>query len=64
METALNMAHGLVIVDIIDGEELMFSQNYACEDCGISIEELTPRMFSFNTPYGACPECARFRTYY
>ena len=58
LETALNMAHGLVIVDIIDGEELMFSQNYACEDCGISIEELTPRMFSFNTPYGACPECA------
>lgn len=45
LETALNMAHGLVIVDIIDGEELMFSQNYACEDCGISIEELTPRMF-------------------
>lgn len=57
LETALNMAHGLVLVDIIDGEEMMFSQNYACDHCGISMEELTPRMFSFNTPYGACPEC-------
>ena len=46
-----------VIIDVIGGEELLFSQNYACEDCGISIEELTPRMFSFNNPYGACPEC-------
>ncbi len=57
VETALHMAHGLVVIDIIDGEEMMFSQNYACDDCGISIEELTPRMFSFNTPYGACPSC-------
>lgn len=57
VETALKMAHGLVLVDIIDGEELMFSQNYACEDCCISLEELSPRMFSFNTPYGACPDC-------
>ncbi len=57
METALGLAHGLVLVDVIDGEEMMFSQNYACEDCGISMEELTPRMFSFNTPYGACPGC-------
>lgn len=57
VETALNMANGLVVIDIIDGEELTFSQNYACDDCGISIEELTPRMFSFNTPYGACPTC-------
>ena len=57
VETALQMAHGLVVIDIVDGEELMFSQNYACDNCGISIEELTPRMFSFNTPYGACPSC-------
>lgn len=57
IETALNMSHGLVTIDIIDGDEMTFSQNYACEECGISIEELTPRMFSFNTPYGACPEC-------
>ncbi len=58
LETALNMGHGLVTIDIIDGDELHFSQNYACDDCGINIEELTPRMFSFNTPYGACPECS------
>ncbi len=57
VETALQMAHGLVVIDIIDGEEMMFSQNYACDDCGISMEELSPRMFSFNTPYGACPAC-------
>ncbi len=57
METALKMASGIAVVDIIGGEELFFSQNYACDDCGISIEELTPRMFSFNTPYGACPSC-------
>ena len=57
IETALNMADGLVVVDVIGGEELTFSQNYACDDCGISMEELTPRMFSFNTPYGACPDC-------
>ncbi len=57
LELALNMGHGLVVVDVIDGDEFMFSQNYACDDCGINIEELTPRMFSFNTPYGACPDC-------
>ena len=57
METALKMAGGIAVVDVIDGEELFFSQNYACDDCGISMEELTPRMFSFNTPYGACPSC-------
>ncbi len=57
IETALAMADGLVLVDVIDGEEMMFSQNYACDDCGISMEELSPRMFSFNTPYGACPDC-------
>ena len=58
VETALGMANGLVVIDIIDGDELIFSQNYACDDCGISIDELTPRMFSFNTPYGACPSCS------
>ena len=57
VETALEMAGGIVNILCGDGEELTFSQNYACEDCGISIEELSPRMFSFNTPYGACPEC-------
>ncbi len=58
LETALKLAKGLVVVQLIDSdEELMFSQNYACDDCGINIEELTPRMFSFNTPYGACPNC-------
>lgn len=57
VETASALSGGLVLADIIDGETLSFSQNYACEDCGISIEELTPRMFSFNNPYGACPTC-------
>ncbi len=58
LETALKMAKGLVVVQLIDSdEEMLFSQNYACDDCGINIEELTPRMFSFNTPYGACPHC-------
>ena len=59
VETALNMAGGLVMVDVLGDEprELMYSQNYACDDCGVSLEELSPRMFSFNTPYGACPSC-------
>ena len=60
VETALKLAGGLVLVTVADeaGErELSFSQNYACEDCGISIEELTPRLFSFNNPFGACPTC-------
>ncbi|MGI6030359.1 MAG: excinuclease ABC subunit UvrA [Eubacteriales bacterium] len=57
LETALHLAHGLVLVDVTDGEEMLFSQNYACPDCGISVEELTPRMFSFNNPFGACPNC-------
>ena len=58
-ETALSLAGGILFVEVM-GEEnriLSFSQNYACEDCGISIEELTPRLFSFNNPYGACPTC-------
>ena len=57
VETACALSGGLLIADVIDGEELRFSQNYACDDCGISIEELGPRMFSFNNPYGACPVC-------
>lgn len=57
LETAMRLGGGLVIVSIIDGDDLVFSQNYACPDCNISIEELTPRMFSFNNPYGACPTC-------
>lgn len=57
METALNLADGLMIVDVIDGEPQTFSQNFACPDCGISIEEIEPRIFSFNNPFGACPEC-------
>ena len=57
VETASALSGGLVIADVIGGEPITFSQNYACDDCGISIEELTPRMFSFNNPYGACPVC-------
>ena len=58
IETALKLAEGLVIIDIIDGERMTFSQNFACPDCGISLDEIEPRSFSFNNPYGACPECA------
>ena len=58
VETAASLAGGLVVVNVLDGDrDLTFSQNYACEDCGISIEELAPRMFSFNNPFGACPTC-------
>ncbi len=63
IETASNLSGGIILVDVIGGEELMFSQNYACEDCGISIEELTPRMFSFNNPHGACPDCTGLGTH-
>ena len=61
LETAMKLAEGLVIASVIDAdrsEDMLFSQNYACPDCGISIGELTPRMFSFNNPYGACPTCS------
>ena len=58
IETGTSRAGGLVIVDLFDQGELLFSMNYACPDCGISIEELSPRMFSFNSPYGACPTCS------
>ena len=59
IETASALAGGIVLINVLGEEErdLLFSQNYACEDCGISIEELTPRMFSFNSPFGACPTC-------
>ena len=57
IETAVKLAEGLVIADY-DGEEVLYSTKYACPDCGISIEEITPRLFSFNNPYGACPVCA------
>ena len=57
IETALNLADGLVTVDIIDGDEMKFSQKFACIDCGIAIDEISPRMFSFNNPLGMCPEC-------
>ncbi|HEX7057263.1 MAG TPA: excinuclease ABC subunit UvrA [Bacilli bacterium] len=57
LETALKLGGGQVLVDIIGKEELLFSSNFACPECGFSIDELAPRMFSFNSPYGACPEC-------
>ncbi|RUS43081.1 excinuclease ABC subunit UvrA [Cohnella sp. AR92] len=57
LETALKLSDGQVIVDIIDKEELLFNSKLACPVCGFSIEELAPRMFSFNSPYGACPDC-------
>ncbi|WP_213973824.1 excinuclease ABC subunit UvrA, partial [Tepidanaerobacter acetatoxydans] len=58
IEIALAQSEGLVIADIIGGQEILFSQNFACAECNISLEELTPRMFSFNSPYGACPVCS------
>ena len=57
LETALKLGEGNVIADITDGEELRFSENFACPDCGIALEEISPRLFSFNSPYGACPAC-------
>ncbi len=57
METALKISGDIVMVDVIGGKTLTFSQNYACDDCGISLQELSPRLFSFNNPYGACPNC-------
>ncbi|MCR2806687.1 excinuclease ABC subunit UvrA [Paenibacillus soyae] len=57
LETALKLAEGRVLVDVMEQEELLFSSNLACPECGFSIDELAPRMFSFNSPYGACPEC-------
>ena len=63
LETAISLTGGLVLVDVIDGEELMFSQSYSCPEHNISIEELTPRMFSFNNPFGACEKCTGLGTF-
>lgn len=57
LETALKLSEGNVIVDIIGGEEILFSENFACPECGIALEEISPRLFSFNSPFGACPAC-------
>lgn len=57
LETALKLAEGLVVVDVMDKERIMFSQKLACPDCNIAMEELSPRMFSFNSPFGMCPTC-------
>ena len=57
IETALNLSDGLLVVDVIGGESMTLSSSYACPDCGISMEEIEPRSFSFNNPFGACPEC-------
>ena len=57
IETASKLSDGLILINVIDGEDVLYSQNYACPDHGISVNELTPRMFSFNNPFGACPKC-------
>ena len=58
VENALSLAEGLLTIDVIDGKELHFSQSFSCPDCGISIDEVEPRSFSFNNPFGACPVCS------
>ena len=58
VETAGALSGGILLIDVVGGEELLFSQNYACPEHGVSIEELTPRMFSFNNPFGACQTCS------
>ncbi len=63
VETATSLSGGLLTVDVIGGEEMTFSQNYSCPDHGVSIEELSPRMFSFNNPFGACPTCTGLGMY-
>ena len=62
LETALKQSGGIVLASIVDGEEMIFSENFACVDCGISVQEIAPRSFSFNSPYGACPECTGLGT--
>src|SRR5699024_10345427 len=57
LETALSLGSGSVLIDIIGEEEIMMSENHACPECGFSIDELEPRLFSFNSPFGACPTC-------
>ena len=63
IETIMSLSGGMLIVDVIDGEEMLFSQSYACPEHNISIEELNPRMFSFNNPFGACPKCTGLGTF-
>ncbi len=63
VETATNLSGGLLTVDVVGGEELTFSRNYACPEHGVSVEELSPRMFSFNNPFGACPRCTGLGIY-
>jgi excinuclease ABC subunit A len=62
VETALDLGDGVVIVSIVDGEDRMYSERYACPVCGISLAEIEPRSFSFNTPHGACPDCTGLGT--
>ena len=57
LETALKLGSGMAAVDVIDGDEMFFSEKFACTDCGINMDEIAPRNFSFNSPYGACPDC-------
>ena len=57
LETALKLAEGVVVVNVIDGEDILFSEKFACIDCGISVEDLSPRTFSFNSPFGKCDRC-------
>ena len=57
IETATSLAEGLVAIDVVDGEALLFSENFACPEHGVSLPELEPRIFSFNAPHGACPRC-------
>jgi excinuclease ABC subunit A len=62
IELAMRQSGGITVINVLDKEDLVFSEKFACVECGISFEELTPRMFSFNSPYGACPECAGLGT--
>ena len=57
IENVMDLSDGLLLLDVIDGEQMMFSQSFSCPDCGVSISEIEPRSFSFNNPFGACPEC-------
>lgn len=58
LETSLELGEGIAVVQVVEGEEMMFSQNFACVDCAVSLPEIAPRMFSFNNPFGACPDCS------
>ena len=63
VETAMKGSEGIMVVDVIGGEEMTFSQNYACPEHGVSVSELQPPMFSFNNPFGACPKCTGLGSY-